>query len=164
MSAYITLATPMIDQECLVAALVDLGFARKEIEVHAEAVPLVGYRGRARQQLAHVVIRRARVGSGSNDIGFERTDTGFRAHISNYDPPRYGGSWFSKLQARYAEHDRVKQERLAEIEARRREEARQQLIEAQRKAVHAKARKMGYRVKETREGERVRLVLVKRVY
>lgn len=172
MSAYITLATPMIDQECLLLALRDVGFTQECIEVHGEPVQLVGYEGRQRQQLAHIIVRRKHVGRASNDIGFERTTTGFQAHISGYDHPRYGGSWLKRVHVRYAEHNSAKQERLAkledrrlaEIEARRREEERQNLVEAQRKAVREKARKMGYRVKETREGERIRLVLVKRVY
>jgi hypothetical protein len=35
MSAYITLLTPMTDQECLMAALSDLGFDATKIAVHA---------------------------------------------------------------------------------------------------------------------------------
>ncbi|MGP3927936.1 DUF1257 domain-containing protein [Streptomyces sp. 8N616] len=179
MSAYITLATPMADQESLVKALADLGFPADRVEVHGSAVPLVGYEGSSRGQRAHVVIRRRHVGQLSNDIGFERTATGFRAHVSDYDQSRYGQQWMRKLRARYQHHDAVKQEilarqireaaetearRLAEIEARRREEERQSLVEAQRQAVHDKARNMGYRVQETRQGDTVRLVLVKRVY
>jgi hypothetical protein len=38
------------------------------------------------------------------------------------------------------------------------------MVEAQRQAIHEKARSMGYRVEETRQGDKVRLVLVKRVY
>lgn len=44
------------------------------------------------------------------------------------------------------------------------EEERQRLVEAQRKTVHEKAKKLGYQVKESREGETIRLVLVKRTY
>ena len=38
------------------------------------------------------------------------------------------------------------------------------LVEAQRQSIHKKAKAMGYRVQETRQGDKLRLVLVKRVY
>ncbi|MDX1973084.1 MAG: hypothetical protein SFY68_11195 [Candidatus Sumerlaeia bacterium] len=77
-------------------------------------------------------------------------------------------------EAKYAEKQtRLEREALeAEVEARRKaeaerirmEEERRRLVEAQRLAVHEKAKKMGYQIKETREGETLRLVLVKRTY
>jgi hypothetical protein len=177
-SAYITLATPIADQECLLLALSDLGFPANRVEVHQTAVPLVGYEGHNRSQHAHVVIRRTHVGVGSNDLGFERTSTGFRSHISDFDRTRYGTNWLRRLHDRYQHHDAVKQERIAqmcvaaeaearrraEIEAQQRAEERRRLVEAQCRAVQEKARKMGYRVEETRQGDTLRLVLVKRVY
>ena len=178
MSAYVSLGTPMIDQDCLLAALTDLGLGANVVEVHPTAVALVGYEGTARAQKANIVIRRRHVGRASNDIGFERTATGFRAHVSEYDRRRYGAAWLKQLQERYQHHDQVKQDlleqarkaadlearRQAEIEARRREEERQRLVEAQCQAVHEKARRLGYRVEESRQGDTVRLVLLKRVY
>ena len=54
---------------------------------------------------------------------------------------------------------------LRSVEERRRvEEERQRVVEAQRQTVHERAKKMGYRVQESRVGETVRLVLVKRTY
>ena len=168
MSAYMTLSTPLVDQEALVAALEDLGFARAAIEVHAEAVQLVGYEGASRDVRAHVVIRRQHVGRASNDVGFERTATGFRAHISEFDRTRYGNTWLAKLGARHDEHHRATLERLAadvrRREEERREEERRRLVESQRASICEKARKLGYRVEEKREGEKIRLVLMKRVY
>jgi len=38
------------------------------------------------------------------------------------------------------------------------------LVETQRQTVHDKARKLGYQVQEKREGDVLRLVLVKRVF
>lgn len=167
----------MIDREVLVDALTEVGFDRSQIEIHERPVPLVGYEGNEREQRAHVVIRRRHVGPASNDIGFERTPAGFRAHISDYDQSRYGSAWLRRLQGAYSRHDRIKQERLAravaadiearrvaEIEARRRDRERRDLIEAQRGTIYEKARGLGYRVEETRQGEKLRLVLVKRVY
>jgi hypothetical protein len=177
MSAYISLATPMLDQDCLLAALADLGFQTEQVEVHQSPVALVGYEGRSRAQRAHLVIRRRHVGHASNDIGFERTSTGFRAHVSDFDQRRYGAAWLRRLQDRYRHHDAAKQERLvraqresdearrlAELELRRRAEERQRVVEAQRQAVYDRARAMGYRVDETRHGDTIRLVLVKRTY
>jgi hypothetical protein len=163
-----TLATPLIDQDALVEALEDLGFARAAIEVHAEPVPLVGYEGRSRSVCAQVVIRRQHVGASSNDVGFERTPTGFRAHISDFDSSRFGSAWLAKLHARHDEHHRARLARLA-AEARRREEERREeerrrLVESQRAAISEKARKLGYRVEEKREGDKIRLVLMKRVF
>lgn len=164
MSAYITLSTPMVDRDCLLDALADQGFGADRVEVHDEPVPLVGYEGRARPALAEVVIRRQYVGPSSNDIGFRCTPTGYQAIVSNYDQGRHGAAWLKALHARYEHHARRKEARLAAEEARRLAEERRRLVEAQRLAIHERARAMGYRVEETRQGERLRLVLVKRVY
>ena len=164
MSAYITLLTPMTDQECLLAGLADLGFRQTMVEVHASPVPLVGYRGDQRANIASIVIRRQHVGPGSNDVGFVRTPTGFQAIVSDFDRPRFGNDWLATLNAAYTNHWAAKQERLAAEERRRVEEERQRLVEAQRQSVLAKARELGYHVKETREGDAIRLVLVKRTY
>ncbi len=164
MSAYITLMTPMIDRECVLAALADVGFGASKVEVHDGPVELVSYEGGRRAQGAEIVIRRQHIGPVSNDIGFVRTPTGFSAVISDYDRSLYGEAWLRQLNARYEDHLARRQERLAEEERRRAEEERKKLVEAQRQAVHERARKLGYRVEETREGDRLRLVLVKRVY
>ena len=55
MSAYMTLLTPMTDQECLLAALADLGFDGTKVEVHATPVSLVGYAGDRRAQVRRSV-------------------------------------------------------------------------------------------------------------
>ena len=164
MSAYITLNTPMLDQECLLAALEELGFDRFKVEIHDEPAHLVGYRGDKRVQTSHVIIRRRFVGGSSNDIGFELTPTGYRAHVSGYDHPRFGDGWLNRLSEAYARLDQQRLARLAEAERQRVAVERRRLVEAQRLEVHAKAKKLGYRVEETRQGETIRMVLVKRVY
>jgi hypothetical protein len=164
MSAYMTLLTPMTDQECLLAALADLGFDGAKVEVHATPVNLVGYHGDQRQQSANIMIRRQYVGVGSNDVGFLASVTGYQAFVSGYDHPRFGTGWLTQLNSRYQAHSTAKQERLAAEERLRLEEERQRVVEAQRQAVHERAKKMGYRVQETREGETIRMVLVKRTY
>lgn len=164
MSAYLTLLTPMTDQECLLAALVDLGFDTTRVEVHAAPVQLVGYAGDRRSQTANIVIRRQQIGAASNDVGFLATATGYQALVSGYDHPRFGAGWITQLSLRYQVHSDAKKERAAAEERRRLEVERQKLVEAQRQAVHERAKKMGYRVEEKREGDKLRMVLVKRTY
>jgi hypothetical protein len=164
MSAYLTLLTPMTDQECLLAALGDLGFDRRMVEVHATPVQLVGYAGDRRVESANIVIRRQYVGHASNDVGFLATPTGYQALVSGYDHPRFGTGWITQLSERYRSHADAKRERLAVEERVRLEEERQKLVEAQRQAVHDRAKKLGYRVEEKRDGDTLRLVLVKRTY
>ena len=83
MSAYITLLTPMFDEECLLAALADFGFDRTRVEVHATPVALVGVAADARYQTANVVIRRKHVGASSNDLGFLSTPIAIDSAITN---------------------------------------------------------------------------------
>ena len=156
--------TPMTDQECLLAALADLGFDSTRVEVHATPVSLVGYAGDRRTQTANVVLRKQYVGAASNDVGFLATATGYQAFVSGYDHPRFGTGWLSQLNSSYNVHSAAKQARLAAEERRRLEEERQRLVQAQRQAIYERAKQMGYQVKETHEGEVVRLVLVKRTY
>jgi hypothetical protein len=127
-------------------------------------VQLIGYDGAQRGMVAEVVIRRQHVGQSSNDIGFLATPTGYKALISDFDQSRYGTSWLQRLNSRYEAHWAAKQERAAAEERRRLEEERQRLVAAQREAVLARAKKMGYRVQESRQGDAIRLVLVKRTY
>jgi hypothetical protein len=159
-----TLLTPMTDQACLLAALADLGFDARKVEVHETPVNLVGYAGDRRTQTANIVIRRQHVGAASNDVGFLASVTGYQAFVSGYDHPRFGTGWLTQLSSCYQTHWSLKQERIVAEERRRLEEERQSLVEAQRQAVHERAKKMGYRVQETREGETIRMVLVKRTY
>lgn len=164
MSAYISMATPMIDEECLLEALSYVGFPKSTLEIFSEPQKLVGYQGDARNECANIIIRRKHVGAGSNDIGFIKTQTGFRAIISEFDSTRYDKSWMRKLNDIYQKQTTEKQARLEEAERLKLEEQRRQLVEAQRAAINQKAKKMGYSVKETREGNSIRLVLVKRTY
>lgn len=164
MSAYIVLMTPMVDEECLIAALIDAGLERSKIEIHATPVPLVGYRGDRRDQCANIVIRRQHIGTASNDVGFLVTPTGYQAFVSGYDHPRFGPGWLSALHRLYLARWAAKEAALAAEERRRVEAERQRLVEAQRLAVREKARQLGYRIEETREGDSIRLVLVKRTY
>lgn len=160
MSAYMTLVTPMLDEECLIAAIVDKGFLEANIVRSTQPVQLRGWQ-RGRQ--ANIVLPKEHTGDAYNDIGFLLGPTGYAAILSN-DYPRFGREWLSSVGARYQIRWTEKQGRIAAEELRRIEEARQRVVEAQRQAVHERAQKMGYRVQETREGERIRMILVKRTY
>ncbi len=132
--------------------------------MHASPVQLVGYSGDRRAQTANIVIRRQFVGVRSNDVGFLASPTGYQAHVSGFDHPQFGTGWISQLHECYQRHSAAKLERLAAEERHRLEEERKKLVEAQRSAVLEKAKKLGYQVKESLEGDTLRLVLVKRVY
>lgn len=86
MSHFVECQTEFRDPEALVAALIECGFKADQIEVNAESVPLYGYQGDVRPQKAHIVIRRQHIGSGANDVGWERQpDRTYRAWISEFD-------------------------------------------------------------------------------
>jgi len=85
------------DEAALVAALEELGFAGK-VEVHLTPSTLYGYRGDARPERAHVIIRRQHVGRLSNDLGFrQEVDGRFTAIVSEYDRETYGPTWLTRL-------------------------------------------------------------------
>lgn len=160
MSAYITLATPMVDEESLIEAIVELGFDRTALLCSATPIAL---RGSQHGRSAHIVLPKERTGDAFNDIGFLKGPAGYVAVLSD-DHAIYGREWLAKVGDRYRFHWTAKQSRLAEAERMRIEEERQRLVEAQRVAVHERAKKLGYVVKESREGDTIRLVLVKRSY
>ena len=104
MSHYVECRPHFKDRQALIDALVAVGFARDQIEVHEEAVPLFGYRGDERPQRAHVVIRRQHVGPAANDVGWERLPDGtYRAWISEYDGRhRFDEAMQNRLKQEYA--------------------------------------------------------------
>ncbi|MCL2823168.1 MAG: hypothetical protein FWD57_04190 [Polyangiaceae bacterium] len=162
MSAYVTMQTPMTDVECLIDALIDLGFDRAQIETHSQPVQLPGNLDDGRTRTANIVVRPMRIGRSTNSLGFLASPTGFQATI--YDRQQFNSTWFAHLNQRYHVHEEAKKSRLAAAAIRQFEEEKRKLVEAQRQAVHERAKKMGYRVEEKREGENLRLVLVKRTY
>jgi len=137
MSHYSEVMIEFTDEGCLLAALSRLGFGGK-VEVHPNPRALYGYQGDARDQKAHIIIRRQHVGSYSNDIGFEKQANGsYRAWISEFDQTRtsggtrYDDKWLGQLKQAYG-------------------------VEKAR----AEAKKKGYRVSEQKMDDgRVRLTL-----
>ena len=123
MSHYTAIETQFASADHLAAALRDMGFA--EVEIHAEAQPLVGWLGDRRETLANVIVRKKFVGPASNDIGFLQTASGyFEARISDFDGFRFGPAWMRALTQRYAYH--VTREMLAEQQIDTVQESREQ--------------------------------------
>lgn len=88
MSKYAEYQTEALrDREVLLAALAELGYGPDKVEVHEQPVHLVGYEGRARPEVANIVIRQQHTGiSASNDVGFLRQPDGsYRPIVSEYD-------------------------------------------------------------------------------
>jgi hypothetical protein len=86
MSHFVECQTEFRDPQALVAALNECGFAAEQIEMHDQAVPLYGYQGDVRPQQAQIIIRRQYVGTGANDVGWEKQPDGtYRAWISEFD-------------------------------------------------------------------------------
>ncbi len=179
MSAYIETHTPMIEKDLLIEALCKTGFQRQQIELHETAKNLIGYEGYGRTQSAEIIIRRQHVGTASNDIGFKMTPTGYKMIISDYDQGRYSRNWQNQLFGHYetllkqreeAEERKRKEaeleaKKLAEEEARRKaEEARKKLTQTQKQMIIQRAEKMNYIVKERQVGEKIQLMLIRRIY
>ena len=102
MSKYLELRTKLTEEQYLVEALRDLGFAP---EMCREGAPLVGYMGDQRAERAQIIIRRRQLDSASNDIGFTRDGSGvYQAIISEYDRGiGFDDAWLGRLSQRYKE-------------------------------------------------------------
>ena len=95
MSHFTEVKTVFKDQQALVAAL-ETCFGKGNVEVALEGAALFGYHGDDRSKLeasnpnyapsCNVIVRRAVLGSSSNDIGYRRGADGmFRAYVSDFD-------------------------------------------------------------------------------
>jgi len=128
MSEFVECKTKIKDRKALIDALIAIGFAESEIEIHEEAVHLYGYQGDRREQKANVIIRKKNVGGSSNDIGFIKKDDGtYEAIISEFDrrsagkhAQKYGGyneRFLKDLSQNYTErlYTRVAKEKGYEV-------------------------------------------------
>ena len=107
MSAYHELQTQYKDGACLVEALGDMGYSN--VEVHEDAVNLVGFHADTRPEKANIIVRRKNIGPAANDIGFvKRTDGTFGAIISDYDSGKHDTSWLNGLKRAYTEKVAIK--------------------------------------------------------
>jgi hypothetical protein len=112
-SRYVTVKTQFNDGKALVSALMETGkWSIEQIEIHNNPRHLVGYKGKERPEVAHIIIRREHVGEASNDIGFvKNADGSYEAIISEFDSRKYGAKWVANLKGNYAYHKiRVAQE------------------------------------------------------
>ncbi len=120
MSHFVECRTGFRDPQALVAALVECDFEESQIEVNAEAVPLLGYQGDVRPQKAHIVVRRQHVGTGANDVGWERQDDGtYRGWTSEFDAGV--GRYSNRIETskfNVAMQNRIKQEYADQVIAR----------------------------------------------
>jgi len=100
MSEYKVVEIDFKDEQVLIDSLKQMGY---EPRVCDEAIPLEGYQGDKREQKAHIILPRKQVGSASNDVGFERTEDGFKLHVSQFDRAWRTGNKIIKLKQTYAE-------------------------------------------------------------
>jgi hypothetical protein len=101
-SKYLELSDEVFkSRELLLGALADLGYTQVE---EGERLPLYGYRGDRRPETAEIVVRRAHIGSASNDLGFRKTPAGYVPVISEYDRATLrGGNFMRELNNRYGD-------------------------------------------------------------
>ena len=107
MSKYNRQKSQYNDRDCLVAALNEQGYA--EVEVHEEAVNLIGYYGDTRPEKANVIVRRKHIGTAANDLGFvKEADGTYSAIVSDYDSRKHGAVWMTGLKKAYTEKRLIK--------------------------------------------------------
>lgn len=100
MSKYMTFTdTAFRNRECLLQALAECGYETVE---EGEALSLYGYQGDRRPETAQIVVRRKYIGGASNDLGFQKTDAGYVAVISEYDQSyMMQGRFLTNLRTNY---------------------------------------------------------------
>lgn len=83
----------------LAAALHAAGF--KDVEIHADPVPLTSWQGKPTGREAHVVVRRSSIGVTADDVGFVRNERGaFDAILSEIHLYRFTKRFFAELEGR----------------------------------------------------------------
>jgi hypothetical protein len=116
MSEYRKSTTNCKDRECLVDALIEMGYKREHIELHETPQQLFDYVGRPTKYTdnagdkANVIVRRQHVGGAANDLGFKlNPQTGtYDAIISRYDSTKHSSAWLAGLKTNYSEKALIK--------------------------------------------------------
>ena len=91
----------------MVQALNDVGYA--DVEVHETSQTLYGYHNDARDERAHIIVRRKHIGSAANDLGFLRNaDGSYSQIVSDFDQGKHDAKWNAKLKAAYGERGAMK--------------------------------------------------------
>ena len=107
MSKYNRQKSTYTDRDCLVEALHEMGFA--DVEIHVDAVNLIGYHADTRPEKANVIVRRNYIGSAANDLGFvKEADGTFSCIVSDYDSRKHGVEWMTGLKKAYTEKRLIK--------------------------------------------------------
>ena len=110
MSKYLVYDTEYEYWDCVIEALVEMGYPRKVMLFsETEKQSLYGHQGDIRSQKANLVIPRRHVGRAANDLGFEMVNGKIIMHLSEYDKSntftRYKQN---KLKALYKKHTILK--------------------------------------------------------
>lgn len=80
-----------------------------DVEIHEQAVSLVGYHGDTRPEKANVIVRRNHIGPAANDLGFvKEADGTYSAIVSDYDSHKHGVEWMKGLKRAYTEKRTIK--------------------------------------------------------
>ena len=116
MSEYRKNTTNCKDKECLIEALIEMGYKREHIEIHDVPQQLIDFRGRPTRYLdssgdkANIIVRRAHVGGSANDLGFKfNTESGtYDAIISDFDSGKHNAKWLGGLKGNYSVANLVK--------------------------------------------------------
>ena len=116
MSEYRKNTTNCQDRECLIEALIEMGYQREHIEIHDVPQQLFDYRGNKTRYTdsagdkANVIVRRQHVGGAANDLGFlMNQDPGtYDAIISQYDSGKHNAKWLGGLKGNYSVANLVK--------------------------------------------------------
>jgi hypothetical protein len=94
------------DAECLVNALVQLGFLKDQVKVNKTPVALRDYTGQTTQNKAHVVVPREAMGNRCSDIGWQIGEkaSGYVDAYNNSAVSQHGGqdAFLSKVAQEYA--------------------------------------------------------------
>jgi hypothetical protein len=99
LSHYSEVKTTFKDEKALLAALIDCGFTKEEIEVHKKPDLLA-----VSSAKAHIIVRKEKIhangkfGHAYTDLGFEKVDGTYKAHIDDYT---FRQQWQNRLQQRY---------------------------------------------------------------
>lgn len=117
MSHITDVRTKIRDKQCLVEALIAVGFKREEIEVHDKAVSFSTEYSSGTLGHGEVIIRKAAQkahgGEGWNDIGFHKAETGeYLASIDTMGKFSSKG-WLDSVTQQYG-IEKAKKEGLAE--------------------------------------------------
>jgi hypothetical protein len=84
-----------------------MGYA--DVEIHDDAVNLIGYQADTRPEKANVIVRRKHIGTAANDLGFvKEADGTYSAIVSDYDSRKHGAVWMTGLKKAYTEKRLIK--------------------------------------------------------